>query len=114
MSVAPRFVRLSRYLDEELGSVVGPSNLTRVKLALSQDVAPMSYHVAVARFGLRGVPLMDVIFDTTDSELNCAPFAHVVFSPTADALLDVVTQHDATRRLARVGPRVRGFPLPIS
>jgi hypothetical protein len=66
VSVAPRFVRLSRYLDEELRSVVATKDLSRVKLALCEEVAPMSYHVAVARFGLPGVALMDVIFDTTD------------------------------------------------
>lgn len=109
VSVAPKFVRLNRYLDEELRPVVAAKDLSRVKLALCEEVAPMSYHVAVARFGLPGVPLMDVIFDTTDSELNCAPFAHVVFSPIADPLLDAVTQNDAALRRDLVGVRVQGF-----
>jgi hypothetical protein len=109
VSVAPKFVRLSRYLNEELRAVVVPKDLARVRLALCEDVAPMSYHVAVARFGLPGVPLMDVIFDTTDSELNCAPFAHVVFSPIADPLLDAITQSNADLRRDLVGARVQGF-----
>jgi hypothetical protein len=109
VSVAPRFVRLSRYLDEELRSVVAAKDLARVKMALCEEVAPMSYHIAVARFGLPGVALMDVIFDTTDSELNCAPFAHVVFSPISDQLLDAVTQNDAALRRDLVGVRVQGF-----
>ncbi len=109
VSVAPKFVRLSRYLSDELHTIVPTKNLARVKRALCEKVAPMSYHVAVARFGLPGVPLMDVIFDTTDSELNCAPFAHVVFSTIADPLLDAVTRHNADQRERIVGARVQGF-----
>jgi hypothetical protein len=109
VSVAPRFVLLSRYLNEELRTVVAPKDLARVRLTLCEDVAPMSYHVAVARFGLPGVALMDVIFDTTDSELNCAPFAHVVFSPMVDPLLDAITQSDAALRDEWFGTRVQGF-----
>jgi hypothetical protein len=52
---------------------------------------------------------MDMIFDTTDSELNGAPFAHVVFSPISDPLLDAVTQNDAALRRDLVGTRVQGF-----
>jgi hypothetical protein len=55
------------------------------------------------------MPLMDVIFDTTDSELNCAPFAHVVFSAIADPLLDAITGHNAEQRTKMVGTRVQGF-----
>jgi hypothetical protein len=84
-------------------------DLARVKLASCEEVAPMTYHVAVARFGLPGVALMDMIFDTTDSELNGAPFAHVVFSPISDPLLDAVTQNDAALRRDLVGTRVQGF-----
>jgi hypothetical protein len=109
VSVAPRFVRLSRYVSEELRSVVAPAHLGRVKLALYEHVVPMSYHIAVARFGLRGAVLMDVIFDTTDSELNCAAFAHVVFSPIADLLLDAITQNDQAAREKLVGTRVQAF-----
>lgn len=109
VSVAPKFVRLSRYLSDELHTIVPSRNVARVKRALCEKVAPMSYHVAVARFGLPGMPLMDVIFDTTDSELNCAPFAHVVFSAIADPLLDAITGHNAEQRTKMVGTRVQGF-----
>jgi hypothetical protein len=109
VSVAPRFVRLSQYLNDELHTVLAAKNLARAKLSLCEEVAPMSYHVAVARFGLPGVALMDVIFDTTDSELNCAPFAHVVFSPMVDPLLDAITQSNAALRREWFGTRVQGF-----
>jgi len=108
VSVTPKFVRLSRYLHEELRSVVAPKMLAGLRRALCEQVPPMSYHVAVARFGLRGMPLMDVIFDTTDSELNCAPFAHVVFSPVVDPLLNAVTRGSADLE-RQFGRRVEGF-----
>jgi len=108
VSVAPKFVRLHRYLGEELRTVVAPKDLARVRRALCEDVAPMSYHVAVARFGFRGEALMDVIFDTTDSELNCAPFARVVFSPIADSLLEAITA-DERERTRWFGVRIQGF-----
>jgi hypothetical protein len=108
VSVAPKFVRLHRYLGEELRTVVAPKDLARVKRALCERVSPMSYHVAVARFGRSGEPLMDVIFDTTDSELNCAPFARVIFSPIADSLLEAITI-DEPQRTQSFGVRIQGF-----
>ena len=61
--------------------------LARVRLALTEEVVPMSYFIAVARFSLNGSPLMDVLFDTTDTDVTCRPFAHLVLSPIVDALL---------------------------
>lgn len=109
VGVAPKFVRLSRYLAEELRPVVAPALLARVKLALCEDVVPMSYHVAVARFGVEGTALLDVIYDTTETELTCAPFAHVVFTPLADQMVDTLTQSDPEERRRLFGEVVRAY-----
>lgn len=45
----------------------------------------MSLHIGVVRIGLQGAPLIDLLLDTTDSELSPQIFAHVMFqgfSPT--------------------------------
>lgn len=47
----------------------------------------MSLHIGVVRFALGAQPLMDVLFDTTDSVPNLRAFCHVTYEP---ALLPLV------------------------
>ena len=43
----------------------------------------MSLHIGVIRFALsNSTPLMDLIYDTTDTDRNCPVFAHVVYDKT--------------------------------
>lgn len=41
----------------------------------------MSLHLGVVRIGVDNSPLLDVLFDTTDSEAATEAFGHVLFQP---------------------------------
>jgi hypothetical protein len=107
LSVGSRVLRLSHYVGSELALVLAgqPSVLSKTRLALWETVARMSLHLAVIRFGDQGVPLLDVLYDTTDSEPNMRAFCHVAYH---QGIADVV---DRLVQLAPValGVRVHAF-----
>lgn len=97
-TVSARFVKLSDYLNEELGKTLGlfPTILAKVRLALVEQVSPMSLHVGLIRIGdASSAPIMDVLYDTTDSDRNHPVFTNIAYS-----------------QLARVGQRVLQAKLP--
>lgn len=80
LTLGTRFVRLDDYMDTGLANTVaGRPQLTRVRMALQERVQPMSLHVAVVRVGWGGTPLIDILYDTTDSEKSMYPFCAVLF-----------------------------------
>jgi hypothetical protein len=93
LTTSARFTRLPRYVQHELGCVLGanPSLLGRTRLALWENVPPMSLHIGVVRFGLGPRPLLDVLFDTTDSEPNMRAFCHVAYDPQVLKLVAHIT-----------------------
>ncbi|UCV18639.1 hypothetical protein [Ferribacterium limneticum] len=85
-TVSARFVRLSEYLNIELQKTLGatPDILSRVRLALVEQVRPMSLHIGLIRIGdANSAPIMDVLYDTTDSDLNHPVFANIAYSAVA-------------------------------
>lgn len=50
----------------------------------------MSLHLGVVRIGLDGIPAIDVLYDTTDSNPGCGPFAHVVYDANMEVFLDAL------------------------
>lgn len=90
LTVSARFSRLARYVCEELERVLplNPTVLGRVRLELSEKVPPMSLHIGVVRFGIGPTPLLDVLYDTTDSEPNTQAFCHVAYNPAMPPLIE--------------------------
>ena len=88
ITVSAKFRKLADYVGKELGtSLQGrPATLARARLALWEKVPPMSLHIGVARIGWGPIPLLDVLYDTTDTEHNMRAFCHVVFDQTMAAL----------------------------
>lgn len=86
-TVSARFVRLSEYLRDELLVTLGAVNkniLAKVRLALTESVRPMSLHLGLIRIGDCGsAPIMDILYDTTDSDRNHPVFANISYSPLA-------------------------------
>lgn len=85
VSFSASFMRASAYWGPELGRCLDGRRLRKARLVLMNRVRPMSLHVGVVRIGLQGAPLIDLLLDTTDSELSPQIFAHVMFqgfSPT--------------------------------
>lgn len=90
MLVSSRFVRLPDYVGGELASVLReqPSGvLARARLALWQEVPPMSFTLGLVRVTLGTEPMMDLLFDTSDSDRHLRPSAYVAFHSQVPWLL---------------------------
>lgn len=82
MVVSSRFIRLPRYIEHELASTLrdrSPGVLAKTRLAIWEKVAPMSLHVGLVRVSLGTEPMMDILFDTSDSDRHIRPTAFVAF-----------------------------------
>jgi hypothetical protein len=91
MLVGSRFIRLRDYVDGELQSALRqrpPAVLARARLELWQKVAPMSLHIGLVRVSLGTMPVMDVLFDTSDSNRHLRPTAYVAYHAQVPWLLD--------------------------
>jgi hypothetical protein len=108
VAVSTRFMKIAKYFGDELGRTLGGdlSKLASVRMALSENVSPMSLHVGVLRLGLDdSTPLLDVIYDTTDSDRNHPAFAHICYAPIVPNLVDILIQY----KIATFGVRVSAF-----
>lgn len=92
LTTSSRITRLARYARGELGKLLeqNPDVLGRTRLALWEDVPPMSIHIGVVRFGVGSQPVLDVLFDTTDSEPNMRAFCHLAFDSSMLTLIEAV------------------------
>ncbi len=92
-TVSTRFIKLADYLGSELENVIGgnPALLGKVRLALCERVPPMSLHLGVVRIGLDdSTPLLDVLYDTTDSDRNHPVFAHILYAEIISAVVQEI------------------------
>ena len=93
LTVSSRFTKLATYLGEEmLARLEGkPKVLASVRLALCENVDPMSLHIGVVRIGLDdSTPLVDIIYDTTDSDRNHPVFCYVAYSDKIPVVMKVI------------------------
>jgi len=91
LSLSTRFIKLKDYVDGELKRTLGgnPRVLGKVRLSLWEDVPPMSLHVSVLRIGLSdSTPLIDILFDTTDSDRNHPVFCHIMYSRAMEVVVN--------------------------
>ncbi|MDC0434437.1 hypothetical protein OAM69_02220 [bacterium] len=105
-----RFMLLRDYLKEELASLfVGDDEsglLGRIRLEIVESVVPMSKHIGVVRISLQdSTPLLDVLYDTSDSDLNHPVFAHLSFGLNVCRILEGVKGYSA----GRFGVQIRAF-----
>jgi len=90
MVVGSRFMRLRQYVERELASTLRDrdlSVLSKTRLTLWEGVAPMSLHIGLVRVSLGTEPMMDILFDTSDSDRNLQPTACVAYHPQVPWLL---------------------------
>lgn len=79
-----RFLCIRDYLHSELERHFGEGSviLGRVRLDILEKAPPMSLHIGLLRISLNDNPaslLLDVIYDTTDSDRNRPVLAHLVY-----------------------------------
>jgi hypothetical protein len=90
MVVSSRFMRLPHYVERELASTLrdrDPSVLSKTRLMLWEQVAPMSLHIGLVRVSLGVEPMMDILFDTSDSDRHLQPTACVAYHAQVPWLL---------------------------
>lgn len=87
-TVSTRFCKIASFIDRVLGQTLKGAPLARTRLAMHERVGPMSLHVGLARIGYGARPIVDILYDTTDSDRNLRAFCHVVYVPH----LEVVTR----------------------
>lgn len=102
--ISTRFVKLAEYLGTELSTTlsVKPSIsgkdrpiLGRVRLMLSEKVAPMSLHIGLVRIGKQDSSLsIDILYDTTDSDINHPIYATVIYDPTIGRIIEMLVDAD--------------------
>ena len=97
-AVSSRFFRISDYLGAELQDRLGGYSrisrkvLSAVRLRLTENVNPMSLHIAVVRIGLNdSTILVDILYDTTDSDRNHPIFAHVAYDKLMTEVIRLLT-----------------------
>lgn len=80
ITYSARFTRLVDYSGAELAKVLGPGVvLGTVRLALAEQVSPMSLHLGVVRCAVGRAPLVDILYDTTDVDDHLSAFACLVY-----------------------------------
>lgn len=112
-----RFMLLRDYLGAELASMFASAGdesyslLGRVRLELVERVVPMSKHIGVVRISLQSsTPLLDVLFDTSDSDLNHPVFAHISYGLNVCRILEGVEGYES----GRFGVQIRAFEPVLS
>jgi hypothetical protein len=78
VTYSARFFRLHEYLRSGLPGLA-PRIAAKLRLALVSRVPPMSLHLGVARIGYAGIPVLDILYDTSDTD-GAEPFAHVAYA----------------------------------
>jgi hypothetical protein len=102
------FRPLWRYLSEDLEKRLNGSRdlLGKVRIALAEQVAPMSLHVGLVRLGM-GYPLVDILYDTTDAGVK--PFAHVAYSAEAAQVMTAIAEAIGDPQDELCGTQIRAF-----
>jgi len=105
-----RFMLAQDYLGHELGGMFRANAtrmlLGRIRMELTEKVVPMSKFIGVVRLSLSdGTPLLDVLYDTSDSDLNHPVFAHLSYGLNVSRIVEGISAFTNDR----LGPQVKAF-----
>lgn len=89
VSASTRFFYLTDYLSYELVGLLKnhPGVLARARMAITENVAPMSRILGVVRVGIGDKPLADVLFDSSEGDNHLSAFCTMVFSKSLFKIL---------------------------
>lgn len=101
LSISARYCTVATYLGAELGSVLAkaPEALGRTRMLLSTDVDPLCLHLGIVRLGTKDALVLDLIYDTTDSQLSSPLICVVAFEPLVAQALAAHTYFKTLRPL---------------
>lgn len=108
--MSDRILGRARYVRDELARVLAHRGhlLGRVRMDVWEKAPRMSPHVGLLRFGTAGTPLLDVLVDTSDSEVNMRAFCHVVYDGNLAATLASIDS-DLTAEGMSIGAQISAF-----
>ncbi len=83
-----RFIKLTDYVHNELERLLEKSNqLSQVRLKLWEKLRPLSSHLGLVRIRLmQSMPLLDILYDTTDSNLQ--RFGYISYNSKFDEIIE--------------------------
>lgn len=93
LTISSRFMKITDYLGKELEDRLNefPKLLSNVRMELSEKTNPLSLHIGVVRIGLDDATvLVDIIYDTTDSDRNHPIFAHVAYNRLIETVINIL------------------------
>lgn len=105
-----RFLDIRSY-QNELGRLLESNSeiLSKVRIGLAEKIAPMSLHIGLVRIAMNddsASVLMDIIYDTTDSDRNRPIFANIIYDSVLDKILSGYPIETIT---ALFGPSIPGY-----
>jgi hypothetical protein len=111
MLFSTRFINLHDYLLHELESTLDNFDLlSETRLSLLEELPPMSLHLAVLRIGTDNMVLLEILYDTTDSDRNLPVFGHIVFDKQIQILLGLFKENLGEHWFDKqFGPQVVAF-----
>jgi hypothetical protein len=97
VTLSTRFTKLADYVNREIKGTLStkPKLLGQVRLALWETVPPMSLHIGLVRLGFGdgdGTPLLDILYDSTDTDRNHPVFAHVPYHAWVKPLVPLIAK----------------------
>ncbi|WP_405598649.1 MULTISPECIES: hypothetical protein [unclassified Pseudoalteromonas] len=104
-----RFLMLKEYLKDELTRQLNGRKdlLANIRIQLQENIVPMSLHLAILRIALPDSSLLlDVIFDTTDTDKNKSVFCHVIYDEELANVLDLI---EPSVRLKSLGDKIIAY-----
>ncbi|MCR4316240.1 MAG: hypothetical protein NUW37_07830 [Planctomycetes bacterium] len=101
LTVQFKIVKLSEYIEDGLLILKRPNVRSKTRLALCENVRPMSLHVGVVRIFSNNRPMVDVLYDTTDANSNVRAFCNLRFNDVASKAMSTIVK--AKDKLQKAG-----------
>jgi hypothetical protein len=108
LTTGMQFIRSYEYVGASLESTLkaNPAFLAKARLAMAEDIRPPSLHIGLGRVGWSdSTPLLDVLYDTNDGQLELPILAFVCYSAASASWLDELKIIDP----AYTAPIIRAF-----
>jgi len=100
-----KFQKVNEFAREELGRVCTGNILSSVRLELWEKIPPLSLFIGIIRIADGQTPLLDIIYDTTDSEMSQPVFANIAYNPVSDFIANKVL----VPRGIKIGRAIRAY-----
>ncbi len=94
LTLSVQLLQRHRYIDEELSEKLAgnPKLLSKVRLAIYEQMPRLSFHIGLLRIGWGSTPVLDVLYDTTDSNSHLSAFGHISYQQPSSLVANLLTE----------------------